>query len=123
MVEAVQTIAEWKLEGQRCLEEFKSLLNKNEHTREQLDRLQYIDKKFGKHQMFIQAAKDNYDARANSGWGGFGAPDCSCHIAPPCQACINWTNFCEEREDAVLNQKEPGCVIINHDCEVVRNPA
>jgi hypothetical protein len=111
-----QTITEWILEGRECLEEFKRLMNKNEHTREELDRLDYIDKKYGEHGAFIQAKKDNYDARARGGWGGFGAPNCTCHISPPCQACIDWTNYCDERQNAVETLKEPGCTIINHGC-------
>lgn len=31
-----------------------------------------------------------YDARAMH--PGFGAPDCTCHIAPPCNQCIAFTN-------------------------------
>ena len=119
----MQTISEWKTEAQECLARYRQLLNKNEHTREELDELQYIDKKFGQHKDFIAEAKDNYDRRANSGWGGFGAPDCSCHISPPCQACINWTNYCDERQAVVESKQEPGCVIVGHDCEVTRNPA
>lgn len=123
-----QTMSEWKREGLEKLERFKRLLNKNEHSREELDELDSIGNKFGKHPMFIQASKDNYDARANSGWGGFGAPDCSCHISPPCQQCVDWTNFCEERESIVESGEEPGCVVYaeenpEHDCEAVRNPA
>lgn len=119
----MQTIKEFKAEGQECLARFKQLLNKNEHSRDELDDLYYIENKFGKHPTFIQAAKDNYDARANSGWGGFGAPNCTCHISPPCQACIDWTNYCDERQEAVETNKEPGCVVVQHDCEVARNPA
>ena len=61
--------------------------------------------------MFKQAAKDNYDARANSGWGGFGSPNCSCHISPPCEACVAWTNTCQERDGA-----DKGCMQVLHDC-------
>ena len=118
-----QTISDWKQEGLQALERYKTYLNKNELDREQLDDISYIEKKFGKLPEFEAAKKDNYDRRANSGWGGFGAPDCSCHISPPCQACVNWTNYCDERQAVVESKQEPGCVIVGHDCEVTRNPA
>lgn len=108
-----QTISEFKKEGAECLVEFKRFINKNHHERSELDRLEYIDKKFGEHPLFIQAKKQNYDARANAGWGGFGSPDCYCHINPPCENCIAWTNTCKERDG-----EEKGCMQVKHDCEM-----
>lgn len=48
-------------------------------------------------------------------WGGY-ERNCSCHIAPPCQECVNWSNCCDERMDIVEAKIEPGCTIISHGC-------
>ena len=118
-----QTIAEYKEQALLALDRYKQILNKNELDIEELNFLRHVEKRYGELPDFIAAKKDNYDSRANSGWGGFGAPDCSCHISPPCQACVNWTNYCDERQAVVESKQEPGCVIVGHDCEVTRNPA
>lgn len=55
-----------------------------------------------------------YDARMTH--SGFGAPDCSCHIAPPCQACVDWTNTCDEKDF----DKDGGCIPNEHDCPIGR---
>jgi hypothetical protein len=39
-------------------------------------------------------AEEIYDARVTH--SGFGSPNCSCHIAPPCQACVDWCPKCKE---------------------------
>lgn len=109
-----QTISEYKIEGQEKLARYKQLLNKNELTDEEWKEANHIKDKFGDHPMFIKARNDNYDARAMN--VGFGAPDCSCHISPPCEACIIWTNACDER----IDNGEPGCEIVEHDCPVGR---
>lgn len=84
-------------------------------------RLSELDKEFG----HIPAIKKLYDAKydAVAVNSGFGSPDCTCFSNPPCQACIDWTNYCAEREEAVEVRGEPGCMIIDHDCEATRNPA
>ena len=84
-------------------------------------RLTELDKEYG----HIPAIKKLYDKKydAVAMHSGFGAPNCTCFINPPCQACIDWTNYCAEREEAVEVRGEPGCVIIDHDCDIVRNPA
>lgn len=110
-----QTVAEYKLEGQDCLERWKLLLNKNSHTDAELKELDYIKSKFGEHPTFKKAADDNYDRRAMH--TGFGSPDCSCHISPPCQSCVDWTNYCDERQHAVEVDKGPGCTVISHGCD------
>lgn len=84
-------------------------------------RLILLLNKFGNTAEVKKMLSDRYDSMATN--AGFGSPDCSCHIDPPCQACINWTNYCPEREEACEVNGEPGCMIVNHDCEVVRNPA
>jgi hypothetical protein len=84
-------------------------------------RLSELDKEFGHIPAIKALYSEKYDAVAVN--SGFGAPDCTCFNNPPCQACIDWTNYCDERQDAVEINKEPGCMIIDHDCEVVRNPA
>ena len=37
---------------------------------------------------------EEYDARMVH--SGFGSPDCSCHIAPPCASCVAWCPTCKE---------------------------
>lgn len=59
-----------------------------------------------------------YDAKVTH--SGFGAPNCTCHVSPPCQNCVDWTNYCDERQNEVENLKEPGCYIIKHDCPIGR---
>ena len=49
--------------------------------------------------------------------------ECSCHINPPCQQCIDWSNCCDERMAVVEAKVEPGCVVFGHDCDVTRNRA
>ena len=112
--ETYQGIKEYKIEGQECLKEWHNLLNKNELTDEEMDRLEYIRTKYGNHPMFVQESHNNYDRRAVH--SGFGSPDCSCHINPPCQSCVDFTNACEER----LDNGEPGCLIVGHDCPIGR---
>ena len=112
---SIQTITEHKLEGQENLSRWKTLLAKNEHTAEEIKELEYISKRFGKHPLFKKASSTNYDARAMH--SGFGAPDCYCHINPPCQACVDWTNYCDDRQNAVEVNKEPGCTVIGHGCD------
>ncbi len=53
------------------------------------DRLYELVKKFGHIPAIDKLLKDDYDRKAVH--SGFGAPDCGCHIAPPCQACIDYT--------------------------------
>jgi len=108
------SITEYKIDGQEKLSRYKTLLNKNELSSDELKEIEVIVDKFGEHPIFVQARKDNYDARATH--TGFGAPNCSCHINPPCQACVDWTNYCDEREDAVEVNGEPGCTVISHGC-------
>lgn len=38
--------------------------------------------------------EEEYDARMVH--SGFGSPDCSCHIAPPCNSCVAWCPTCKE---------------------------
>ena len=109
-----QTITEWKLEGQAKLRRYRELLNKNDKSDSDIKELEYITKKFGNHPLFVNAGKDNYDRRAMH--PGFGSPDCNCHVSPPCQNCIDWTNACDDR----LDNGEPGCLITGHDCEIGR---
>lgn len=53
-------------------------------------RLAELGDKYGHIPAIKKLFDKNYDARAtHSGWG---SPDCSCHIMPPCQACIDFTN-------------------------------
>ena len=82
------------------------------------DRLAELGKKYDHIPAIKQLFKDDYDRKAVH--SGFGAPDCSCFINPPCQNCVDWTNFCKEREIAVSDNHEPGCLIIEHDCEIGR---
>jgi hypothetical protein len=110
-----QSVSEYKVEGRDCLARWTTLLNKNDHSSTELKELQYIQDKFGELPMFKAAASDNYDRRQMH--SGFGSPDCSCHITPPCQSCIDWTNYCDERADAVEIDKEPGCTVIAHGCD------
>lgn len=35
-----------------------------------------------------------YDARMT--YSGFGAPDCTCHVSPPCSHCVNWCPKCKD---------------------------
>lgn len=84
-------------------------------------RLTELDKKFGHVPAIKKLYDKKYDALATH--PGFGAPDCICFANPPCQACIDWTNYCAEREEAVEINGEPGCIVIDHDCEATRNPA
>ncbi len=103
-------------------EEIRTLLNSARNLDgEVAKRLNELDKKFG----HIPAIKKLYDQKydAVAMHPGFGSPDCTCFSNPPCQSCIDWTNYCAEREEAVETRKEPGCVVIGHDCEVARDPA
>ncbi len=78
------------------------------------DRLSALGKKYGQIPAIKQIFKDDYDRKAVH--SGFGAPNCSCFINPPCQNCVDWTNACEER----LDNGEPGCSIVEHDCPIGR---
>lgn len=118
-----QIIKKYLEDADEALARYKQLLNKNDLDSEEMNELSTITRKFGNLRRFLKAKDDNYDRRANSGWGGFGSPDCSCHIAPPCSNCIAWTNYCSEREFLSGKKDEPGCIIVGHDCEVSRNPA
>lgn len=58
------------------------------------ERLNELVDKFGHISAIDKILKDDYDRKAVH--SGFGAPNCSCHIMPPCQACIDYTNEKEE---------------------------
>jgi hypothetical protein len=103
-------------------DEIRTLLNSSRNLDgKAAERLTELDKEYGHIPAIKKLYAEKYDAVAMH--SGFGAPDCTCFSNPPCQACIDWTNYCAEREEAVEVHGEPGCVIIDHDCDVVRNPA
>lgn len=54
------------------------------------ERLNELVRKFGHIPAIDKILKDDYDRKAIH--SGFGAPNCSCHIMPPCQACVDYTN-------------------------------
>ena len=93
----------------------KHFLPQNEHTDVEIREFEEAISIVGEHPLVKKMIADNYDARATH--PGFGSPNCSCHTNPPCQACVDWTNFCDEREEAVEVNKEPGCTIIEHGCD------
>lgn len=70
--------------------EIKSILFYKNPTEEQIDKLSILLKKFGHIPAIDKIMKENYDNRALH--PGFGAPDCYCHIMPPCDNCIRFTN-------------------------------
>lgn len=113
----IQTVSEWKTEGRDSLVEYKSLLNKNDLNDTEIKRVEYLSKKYGNTVEYKNVKNDNYDRRAMH--PGFGSPDCNCHISPPCQSCVDWTNCCYERLEAV-ERGEPGCLPSQHDCPIGR---
>lgn len=57
---------------------------------ENVERLQYLSDKFGHIPVIKDLFSKDYDRRVSN--PGFGAPNCSCHIMPPCQACVDYSN-------------------------------
>lgn len=109
---AKETVEEWKARGREALEVFAGLLAQNELTDEQIYTLESIRKEWGDHPLFKQARDDAYDSRMMH--SGFGAPNCSCHINPPCSACIDYTSHCHKcgeylEENEIDTAPKPTC--------------
>lgn len=59
-------------------------------------RLQQLHDRYGHIKPIKDLFSKDYDRRVTN--PGFGAPHCSCHIAPPCQNCVDFTNAMSEEE-------------------------
>lgn len=78
---------------------FKSLLMKvGDISDSEAEESNKLWKRWGNSPAFQSIKSNSYDARVkNPGWG---APNCSCHIMPPCQNCVDYTN--EKVESGLL---------------------
>lgn len=77
-----------KLEIIEAAKEIKGLLVPRECQNP--ERLSELVDKFGRIGPIEKMLKDDYDRKAVH--SGFGAPNCSCHISPPCDRCIEFTS-------------------------------
>lgn len=71
-------------------EEIKKLTFYRNPSDKNITRLYEIQKEFGHIPAIKKLFEDDYDKKAIH--AGFGAPDCYCHIMPPCDNCIRFTN-------------------------------
>lgn len=74
--------------------ELKELLKPKEYGNP--ERIEEIKKVLGEMPAIKQMFSDDYDRRAMH--PGHGAPDCYCHLYPPCQNCVDFTNAMTEEE-------------------------